>query len=76
MIYVAKNTNGFKSLSVIVQSDSRRLSINHTFSATNSSAMACAIPTPSIGEVPRPNSSMSTKEFGVAKPMISKYLAE
>jgi PP-loop superfamily ATP-utilizing enzyme len=51
--------------------------ISHTLSATNSSAIACAIPTPSVGEVPRPNSSMSTKELGVAKPVtMSKHLSE
>ena len=32
------------------------------------SAMACAIPTPSSGEVPLPTSSISTKDLGVARP--------
>lgn len=40
----------------------------HTFSAIKPSAIACEIPTPSLGEVPRPSSSTRTSDFGVASP--------
>lgn len=31
--------------------------------------MACAIPTPSVEDVPRPSSSTSTNDFAVARPV-------
>ena len=39
-----------------------------TFNLISASAIACAIPTPSSGEVPLPTSSISTKDLGVARP--------
>lgn len=39
-----------------------------TFLSINSSAIAWEIPTPSLGEVPRPSSSTSMSERGVARP--------
>jgi len=39
-----------------------------TLDLISASATACAIPTPSSGEVPLPTSSISTKDLGVARP--------
>lgn len=44
-----------------------------TFNLMSSSAMACAIPRPSTGDVPRPSSSTSTSVFGVAMPEGFQY---
>lgn len=43
--------------------------IGCTLSAISPSAIACDTPTPSLGDVPRPNSSINTKESGVASPI-------
>ena len=40
-----------------------------TLSAIKPSAIAWDIPTPSIGDVPRPNSSTKTRDFGDANPV-------
>lgn len=64
--YVAKKTNDCRTLS---QAPSKNLGRKLTFKAINPSAMACDIPTPSLGDVPRPSSSTSTKDLGVARPM-------
>ena len=42
-----------------------------TLRAIKPSAIACDIPTPSIGDVPRPNSSTKTRDFGDASPVTS-----
>lgn len=43
----------------------------------SASAIACAIPIPSSGEVPLPTSSISTKDLGLARPAkISRGVAE
>jgi len=40
----------------------------------SASAIACDIPTPSRGEVPRPSSSTKTKLFGEASPVMEIFL--
>ena len=64
--YVAKKTNDW--VHVRVESAIIFTAV-HTFNEINPSAIACDIPTPSLGEVPRPSSSTRTSDFGVANPM-------
>jgi len=65
--YVAKKTKHSLARSLLVYiccKDRQEL----TFNPTKPSAIACAIPTPSLGDVPRPSSSINTKDCLVARP--------
>jgi hypothetical protein len=67
--YVAKKVNAWTTLQ---RSQIGKFTIYAlAFAPIMDSAMACAIPTPSLGEVPRPSSSMRTRDPDVIKPIVT-----
>ena len=66
--HVAKNTKALyrmQDFSIYTTSEAFKL----TFILMRRSAIACEIPNPSRGEVPRPSSSIRTKELKVDSPL-------
>jgi len=72
--YVAKNTKDFVANNISSLEGHTRMLVVRTFSAINPSAIACEIPTPSLGDVPRPSSSINTRDCGEARPKKKKSI--